>query len=260
MSASPHSLFVADLHLCDSRPETGRLFIDFLTHIAPHADGLYILGDLFEYWLGDDTLDAPLHRHIAVALSALAGTGTAVYFMHGNRDFLIAGQFARSCRAQLLNDPTLIDLYGTSSLLMHGDTLCTDDVEYLKFREQVRDPEWQTQFLSQTLPARTALAEQARYRSESAKQEKTAAIMDVNDATVAAALRQYHYPRLIHGHTHRPARHVVTLDQHPCERWVLPDWYNGGGYLHCSASGCELIDLTASDEPKAVRLSGETSK
>lgn len=254
MSISPHSLFVADLHLCDSRPETGRRFIDFLTHIAPHADGLYILGDLFEYWLGDDTLDAPLHRHIAAALSALASTGTAVYFMHGNRDFLIAGQFARSCGAQLLNDPTLIDLYGASSLLMHGDTLCTDDVEYLKFREQVRDPEWQTQFLSQTLPARTALAEQARNRSESAKQEKTAAIMDVNDAAVAAALRQYHYPRLIHGHTHRPARHLVTLDQRTCERWVLPDWYNGGGYLHCSASGCELIDLTASDEPKVVRL------
>ncbi len=252
MPVSPHSLFVADLHLCDSRPETSRLFIDFLTRTASYADSLYILGDLFEYWLGDDTLNVPLHRQIAAALNDLAGTGTNVYFMHGNRDFLIAGQFARSCRARLLNDPTLVDLYGTSSLLMHGDTLCTDDVEYLNFRNQVRNPDWQKQFLSQPLPARTALAEQARNRSESAKQEKAAAIMDVNEATVVETLRQYGYPRLIHGHTHRPARHNVTLDQRICERWVLPDWYQGGGYLHCSANGCELINLAASSDPAGI--------
>ena len=244
MPAAPHSLLVADLHLCDSRPDTNRLFIDFLEQTAPQADRLYILGDLFEYWLGDDTLDAPLHRRIAAALSNLADTGTAVYFMHGNRDFLIAEQFARSCQGQLLDDPALVDLYGTPTLLMHGDTLCTDDVEYLNFREQVRNPDWQKQFLAQSLQTRLALAEQARHRSESAKQEKTSAIMDVNDDTVAATLRRYDYPRLIHGHTHRPARHLITLDQHMCERWVLPDWYNGGGYLQCNTQGCELFDLS----------------
>ncbi|HET9112873.1 MAG TPA: UDP-2,3-diacylglucosamine diphosphatase [Burkholderiales bacterium] len=255
MPVAPHSLMVADLHLCDSRPDTTRLFIDFLEQTAPHADALYILGDLFEYWLGDDTLDAPLHRRIAAALSRLAGTGTVVYFMHGNRDFLIAGQFARSCRGQLLDDPTLADLYGTSTLLMHGDTLCTDDVEYLKFREQVRNPGWQEQFLAQSLQTRIELAEQARHRSESAKQEKAAAIMDVNGDTVAATLRRYDYPRLVHGHTHRPGRHVITLDQHACERWVLPDWYNGGGYLQCDARGCELFDLSRDGHPTSRNLS-----
>lgn len=239
----PHSLFISDLHLCDSRSEMSRLFFDFLQTTAIHADALYILGDLFEYWLGDDTLDAPLNQQVCMQLRQLADSGVSVYFMHGNRDFLIAGQFAHACQATLLADPTLVDLYGTPSLLMHGDTLCTDDINYLAFRAQVRDPNWQSQFLAQPIASRINFAQQARARSESAKQEKTADIMDVNDDAVAAVLRQHLYPRLIHGHTHRPARHTITLDDYCCERWVLPDWYHHGGYLRCDAQGCQLVSL-----------------
>ncbi len=239
----PHSLLVADLHLCDSRPETSRLFLDFLAQTTSRAENLYILGDLFEYWLGDDTLHLPLHEQISSALGKLAEQGTRVYFMHGNRDFLVAERFASASQATLLTDPELVDLYGTPTLLMHGDTLCTDDTDYLAFRAQVRDPGWQSGFLAQPLAARVALAQQARGRSETAKQEKTAAIMDVNDHAVCAVLREYGYPRLIHGHTHRPARHTLTVDGHVCERWVLPAWFDGGGYLRCDAAGCRAVDL-----------------
>lgn len=252
---SPHSLLVADLHLCDSRPVISRLFIDFLVNTATRADSLFILGDLFEYWLGDDTLHLPLNQCVSEALGWLAEQGTTIYFMHGNRDFLIAEQFAQTCHATLLTDPQVVDLHGTASLLMHGDTLCTDDADYLNFRKQVRNADWQTQFLAQPLSARVAIAQQARSQSESAKQEKTAAIMDVNDEAVAAVLRQYHYPRLIHGHTHRPALHTLTIDNHVCERWVLPDWFNGGGFLHCDAQGCKLVNLTAlPDEATQARF------
>ena len=240
-----HSLFISDLHLCDSRPAISRLFFDFLHNTAIHADALYILGDLFEYWLGDDTLDAPLNQQVCVALRQLADSGVAVYFMHGNRDFLIAAQFADACHASLLPDPTLIDVYGTPTLLMHGDTLCTDDVSYLAFRAQVRDADWQNQFLAQPLAARISLAQQARAQSESAKQGKTTEIMDVNDDAVRAALRQHQYPRLIHGHTHRPALHNIGIDGHHCQRWVLPDWYENGGYLRCDAQDCQFTSLTS---------------
>jgi UDP-2,3-diacylglucosamine hydrolase len=239
-----HSLFISDLHLCDSRPEISRLFFDFLQNIAVHADALYILGDLFEYWLGDDTLDAPLNRQVSLALRQLADSGVKVYFMHGNRDFLIAEQFADASHATLLADPTTIDLYGTPTLLMHGDTLCTDDVSYLAFRAQVRNPDWQRQFLGQPLAARISMAQQARAQSESAKQEKATEIMDVNDDAVREVLRLYRYPRLIHGHTHRTAQHSVNLDGRACQRWVLPDWYDNGGYLRCDAAGCQFVELT----------------
>ena len=239
-----HSLFISDLHLCDSRPAISRLFFDFLQNTAIHADALYILCDLFEYWLGDDTLDVPLNQQVSLALRQLADSGVAVYFMHGNRDFLIATQFADACHAQLLTDPTVVDLYGTPTLLMHGDTLCTDDVSYLAFRAQIRDQNWQNQFLAQPLAARVAIAQQARTQSESAKQEKATEIMDVNDVAVSEMLRQHHYPRLIHGHTHRPAQHDIVVDNHACQRWVLPDWYSNGGYLRCDAQACQSISLT----------------
>lgn len=238
-----HSLFISDLHLCDSRPEISRLFFDFLQNTAIHADALYILGDLFEYWLGDDTLDGPLNQQVSLALRQLADSGAAVYFMHGNRDFLIATQFADACHAQLLTDPSLVDLYGTPTLLMHGDTLCTDDVSYLAFRAQVRDPQWQNQFLAQPLAARISIAQQARAQSESSKQEKATEIMDVNTVAVHETLRQHGYPRLIHGHTHRPAQHHIDIDDHHCQRWVLPDWYDKGGYLRCDALGCQFVSL-----------------
>ncbi|NOT18075.1 MAG: UDP-2,3-diacylglucosamine diphosphatase [Sulfuriferula sp.] len=240
-----HSLFISDLHLCESRPHINQLFFAFLTQTAIHADALYILGDLFEYWLGDDTLDQHLNQQVALSLRQLVDGGVSVYFMHGNRDFLIAQQFALSSGAQLLSDPTLIDLYGTPTLLMHGDTLCTDDVKYLAFRDQVRDPQWQQQFLAQTIATRIAIAQQARDLSESAKQEKSVEIMDVNDTAVAQVLRTQHYPRLIHGHTHRPDVHTHIVDGHECQRWVLTDWYQQGGYLRCDADACVAKRITS---------------
>lgn len=242
-----HSLFISDLHLCDSRPEISRLFFHFLDTEARCADALYILGDLFEYWVGDDELSSPLNARVASALHELTKTGVHVYLMHGNRDFLLAQQFASASGARLLIDPSLIDLHGTPTLLMHGDTLCTDDQAYLQFRAQVRDPAWQAGFLSQPLAARQALAQQLRNQSEHAKQEKSADIMDVNADAVAQCLRQHGYPRLIHGHTHRPAQHMLAVDGHDCTRWVLQDWYHSGGYLRCDAHGCEAFTLTSAN-------------
>lgn len=244
-----HTLFISDLHLCPTRPAINALFAHFLRDIAPQAEALYILGDFFEYWAGDDDLDAPLHRDIAQQLRTLAESGTRLYLMHGNRDFLIGEVFLRAANITLLPDPTLIDLYGQPTLLMHGDTLCSDDVEYQAFRRQVREPAWQQSFLATPLAARKAQIEALRKRSEQEKSTKAAEIMDTNAATVAATLRAFNYPRLIHGHTHRPALHVDNLDGKTCERWVLTDWYNAGGYLHCDATGCVARRLEIKGEP-----------
>ena len=243
MSDSAHSLFISDLHLCESRPQISRLFFDFLRTHARSAEALYILGDLFESWVGDDD-DTALNRSVAGALRRLSDRGVAVYLMHGNRDFLLARPFANASGARLLADPTMMDLYGQPTLLMHGDTLCTDDTAYLAFRALVRDPAWQAGFLAQPLAKRHTMAQQARSQSEHAKQEKTAAIMDVNQQAVIEMLREYAYPRLIHGHTHRPARHDLQVDGHACERWVLQDWYDNGAYLRCDAEGCSAHPLT----------------
>jgi len=238
-----HSLFISDLHLAAERARIVEQFFSFVAGPAQGARALYVLGDLFEYWVGDDDLDDPLNRSVAQAFSTLAAEGTAVYFMHGNRDLLVGSEFARRASAHLLEDPTLIDLHGTRTLLVHGDTLCTDDVEYQKFRVYARNPQNQARFLAQPVAARHAEMEALRLRSESAKQDKTAEIMDVNPEAVAQALRKAGYPRLIHGHTHRPARHIHRIDGHECERWVLGDWYAGGSYLRCDASGCASITL-----------------
>lgn len=243
MRGNSHSLFISDLHLCESRPHINRLFFDFLETCARHAEALYILGDLFESWVGDDD-ETALGRDVVNALRRLSDNGVAVFLMHGNRDFLLAQKFADACRAHLLEDPALLDLYGQPTLLMHGDTLCTDDTAYLAFRAQVRDPAWQAGFLAQPLAKRHAMAQQARTHSEQAKQEKTVEIMDVNHQTVLETLRKYGYPRLIHGHTHRPARHQLAIDDHVCERWVLQDWYENGGYLRCDSQGCASHALT----------------
>ena len=241
-----HSLFISDLHLAPERPAIVEQFFAFLAGPARDADALYVLGDLFEHWLGDDNAEDPLNRPVAVGVAALAAAGTPVYFMHGNRDLLVGQEFARRASAQLLDDPTVVDLYGARTLLMHGDTLCTDDVEYLKFRAYARNPQNQTRFLAQPLEARSAEMEALRLRNVNAKLGKTAQIMDVNSAAVDQALRLAAYPRLIHGHTHRPARHLHTIDGHTCERWVLADWYENGSYLRCDASGCSAIALRPS--------------
>ena len=241
-----HTLFISDLHLCQSRPAINDLFARFIRDIASQAEALYILGDFFEYWAGDDDLAEPFHQTIAQQLSTLAQSGTRLYLMHGNRDFLIGETFLHAAHLTLLPDPTLIDLYGQPTLLMHGDTLCSDDVDYQAFRSQVRQPDWQQQFLATPLAARKAQIEALRQRSEQEKSNKAADIMDTNVDTVAATLRQFHYPRLIHGHTHRPNLHQHALDGHTCERWVLTDWYQAGGYLRCDASGCAAHTLEMS--------------
>lgn len=238
------SLFISDLHLCSSRPAITRQFVDFLHAIAGKTDALYILGDLFEYWAGDDDLDDPHHSDIMAAFSALQSVGTQVFFMHGNRDFLLGEGFAEKTGITLLSDPTLLTLYGKRVLLTHGDTLCTDDVAYQAFRQQVREPAWQSNFLAQPLAARKAQIEALRQRSEQEKSRKAESIMDVNAEAVSALLRQYDYPELlIHGHTHRPAKHAVQVDGHSCERWVLGDWYEQGSCLRCDGGGCSSQPL-----------------
>lgn len=202
-----------------------------------------MLGDLFEYWMGDDDVGDPLNASVAEAFSALSRQGTAVYFMHGNRDVLVGSGFAQRASAELLTDPAVVDVHGTPTLLMHGDTLCTDDVEYQKFRAYAHDPRNQARFLAQPLGARRAELEKLRERSENAKQGKSAEIMDVNAQAVEQALRTAGVSRLIHGHTHRPARHVHRVDGRECERWVLGDWYERGSYLRCDAAGCRAITL-----------------
>ncbi|MDB5904174.1 MAG: UDP-2,3-diacylglucosamine hydrolase [Betaproteobacteria bacterium] len=237
------SLFISDLHLAPERPRILEQFFRFLEGPAREADALYVLGDLFEHWLGDDNHEDPLNRVVAEAFATLAAAGPAVYFMHGNRDVLVGEDFARRAGARLLADPTTVDLHGTRTLLMHGDTLCTDDVEYLKFRAYARHPANQARFLGQPIEARRAEMEALRVRNIDAKQGKTAQIMDVNAAAVEQALREAGYPRLIHGHTHRPAKHLHTVDGHACERWVLADWYENGSYLRCDESGCVSVAL-----------------
>jgi UDP-2,3-diacylglucosamine hydrolase len=240
-----HSLFVSDLHLAPERPRIVDAFFAFARDTAARAEALYVLGDLFEYWVGDDDLAEPFNAAVADALAGLSRGGVAVSLIHGNRDLLLGSAFAARCGARLLADPTLLDLYGTRTLLMHGDTLCTDDVEYQKFRAYAHDSGNQRKFLSQPLPERRRQVLGMRAQSEKSKEGKPAEIMDVTVSTVERALRESGYPRLIHGHTHRPGRHVHFVDGRACERWVLPDWYERGGYLRCDATGCAAVALQA---------------
>ncbi len=242
--AVPRTLFISDLHLAAAEPATTQTFLRFMQDIAPQAEALYVLGDLFEYWLGDDSLDEPLHRSVVGAFARFTADGTPLFFMHGNRDFLLGQTFFAATGGTLLTDALVKDLYGAPTLLMHGDTLCTDDVDYQRFRAMVRAPAWQASFLARPLAERQAMAEGLRGTSEEAKRAKSAAIMDVSLPTVDATLRSHAYPRLIHGHTHRPARHVHVVDGRECERWVISDWYAGrGGYLVVGPEGCEARSL-----------------
>lgn len=235
-----YSLIISDLHLCAEQPHSMQVFLHFIQKIAPEAEALYILGDLFEYWAGDDDIDDPFNRQITHALHALSISGTAISMMHGNRDLLMGQKLAQASGATLLADPTLLNLYGTPTLFTHGDLLCTDDIAYQDFRKQVHEPIWQQNFLDQPLAQRKAAIAQLRTRSENAKKHKNENIMDVNLEAVASLLRQHHYPRMIHGHTHRLKRHLHTVDGHSCERWVLGDWHETGNALRCDAAGCSF--------------------
>ena len=226
------TLFISDLHLCAERPRINVLFARFLDEIARDAASLYILGDLFEYWIGDDQLDHdPLSRDVAAQLANTAERGTQVFFMHGNRDFLIGERFAKEARLTLLPDPALISLGDARILLLHGDTLCTDDVAYQQFRAQVRNPAWQADVLGNSYAERAQLARAMRSRSDVEKSMKADAIMDVNAAAVAAMFEMHGYPIMIHGHTHRPAKHQMIVNGQACTRRVLQDWHDHGGYL-----------------------------
>lgn len=233
------TLFISDLHLSGERPHITELFVNFLQGEVAQAEALYILGDLFEAWLGDDFVPPELTAVID-ALAALSRQGVPLFVMVGNRDFLMGPGFETLTGCRLLPDPTVIDLYGTPTLLMHGDTLCTDDTDYLHFRALVRNPAWQAEFLAKPVAERIAFAKQARAESRVHTQMTAEEIMDVNAEAVAQALRQHGVSRLIHGHTHRPAIHQLEVDAQPATRIVLGDWYEHSSVLRCDAEGCEL--------------------
>lgn len=238
-----HSLFISDLHLCESRPHITKSFIHFLNALAKNAQALYILGDFFEYWAGDDVIENGAYKTIIQSLKNLSDS-TDVFLMHGNRDFLIGNKFEEATGATLLSDPSLLNLYGKSVLISHGDALCTDDLDYQKFRNEVRSANWQSNFLNQPLQHRIGYIEQLRAKSEQEKSTKSMQIMDVNPIAVNQLLRQYNVPPIfIHGHTHRPKMHTHQIDGKTCERWVLGDWYEQGSYLMLDANGCHVGKL-----------------
>ena len=237
------TLFIADLHLDDSRPKITTLFERYLaSDEVRRADALYILGDLVEAWIGDDD-DAELPARIAAATRAVRDAGVPVYFMVGNRDFLLGPAFAARAGLTLLDDGTVHDIHGRRTLLMHGDVLCTDDVAYQAVRKQVRTPEWQAQILAMPLQARRAFAAKAREDSKAHTGSTMESIMDVNADAVAEAMRKAGVTRLIHGHTHRPAVHDFQLAGAPAQRIVLGDWYEQGSVLRVDADGVELRGL-----------------
>ena len=236
------ALFISDLHLSVERPGPNEQFFRFLHEEAARADALYILGDLFEYWIGDDGIEEdPLGRQVVRALRVLSRAGVAVFLMVGNRDFLMGAKFCEASGARFLDDPRVVEIDGKPVLLMHGDTLCTDDREYQVFRAQVRDPAWQRSTLARPLAERLALAASLREQSDLAKAGKTMAIMDVATGAVEEAFRACGRDLLVHGHTHRPARHVHLVDGRERVRWVLPDWYGTGGYLEATPKGLRAV-------------------
>lgn len=219
------TLFISDLHLHESRPQITRAFFDFLHTIQSDVDALYILGDFFDAWIGDDD-DIPLNAEVAAELKQVSQRGTNVFLMHGNRDFLLGKAFAAQAGATIIADNTVIDLYGNPTLLLHGDELCTGDQEYIAFRKQVRSPQWQAQILAQPLAARRALAAQMREKSQAMNSLKAEDIMDVTQDEVVRVMQDAGVTRLIHGHTHRPARHELSIQAKPAERIVLGDWHD----------------------------------
>jgi UDP-2,3-diacylglucosamine hydrolase len=231
-------LFISDLHLAAERPQANEKFVAFLEGKARGAAALYVLGDLFEYWIGDDDLDESFNAVVIGFFAALTRAGTALYLMHGNRDLLIGERFCRATGAKLLADPSVVELGREPTLLMHGDTLCTDDHDYQAWRRTAHSAEFQRGFLAKSLAERRAAVHVMRDKSKAVVKAKPAGIMDVNEGAVREALRKHGVRRLIHGHTHRQGRHELEVDGRRCERWVLPDWYGRGGYLE--AEGAQL--------------------
>ncbi len=239
-------LFISDLHLDENAPEITAFFYSFLDKIAPGAEKLFILGDFFEAWIGDDEQTA-LQVEVAAKLSRLNQAGTEIFLMHGNRDFLIGESYAQQCCATLLTDPTVIDLYGRKALLIHGDSLCIDDKEYMKFRGFARSSAWQQQVLTRPLEDRKKMAMQMRQLSMAKNQGKTQEIMDVNQDEVIRVMQDHNVDLMIHGHTHRPAEHPIILNDQPASRIVLGDWHDTTWLLNVSDTQPELTHLKFHD-------------
>jgi UDP-2,3-diacylglucosamine hydrolase len=239
----PPALFVSDLHLSPSRPALVAAFERFCAGPARDAAAVYVLGDLFDSWIGDDQVAEPASARVVSALRRVADAGIPVSVARGNRDFLLGEAFARAASATLLPEQVVVDLYGSPTLLSHGDELCTDDLGYLKVRAWRSDPARQRRFLALPYFVRRAIAAWFRLRSRGATMVKSDAIMDVNAGAVAAALRAHRVRRMIHGHTHRPAHHRFDVDGAPCERIVLADWYGRGSYLEVDEAGARSREI-----------------
>jgi UDP-2,3-diacylglucosamine hydrolase len=232
------ALFISDLHLQQALPQTSAAFLAFLDERAMAAQSLYILGDLFEYWAGDDDLDTPFHQQVVQAIRAVSDSGVRVYWIAGNRDFLVGPRFAQAAGLTLLDEPHVAEIGGQRIALVHGDAQCTDDVNYMAFRKQVRDPAWQAQFLALPLAQRKGIIANLREGSREAHATKSMDIMDVAPGAVAALFAETGTDILIHGHTHRPALH----DSGGKRRYVLPDWEPQddpprGGWIAITADG-----------------------
>jgi UDP-2,3-diacylglucosamine hydrolase len=236
------TLFISDLHIDASHPPILRQFLSFLEVQAARAEALYILGDLFESWVGDDDADSAQAAAIQ-GIRALTANGVPCFVMHGNRDFLLSERFCSDSGAELLSDPVMLTLYGERILVMHGDALCTDDRAYQRLRATVRDPDWQRRFLALSVKDRRALAGAARAGSQAHTAAMEYAITDVNADSVARVLRAAGLTTLLHGHTHRPAIHAIEVDGRPCTRIVLGDWYDQGSLLRWDENGPELLSL-----------------
>lgn len=242
------ALFASDLHLTAAMPKTAEKFFHFLRNEAVQSKQLYLLGDIFEYWAGDDDIDEPFNRSVIDALSATHAQGVELFWLAGNRDFLAGENFANACGASLLTEPYVANIAGLEILLIHGDAQCTDDATYMAFRNQVRNADWQQSFLSQPLAQRKAIIEQMRAGSRNAQLTKAMEIMDVNAGAINALFNQHAVQIMIHGHTHRPAKHIAKTDAGEQIRYVLPDWdydsdkHRGGWIAIDDAARISLIE------------------
>tara|TARA_Y100000768_G_scaffold375723_1_gene346872 strand:+ start:38280 stop:39002 length:723 start_codon:yes stop_codon:yes gene_type:complete len=236
--------FISDLHLNEDRPDITKAFLKFLENTACKAEKLYILGDLFEVWIGDDNKNEFISE-VQNALIKISKT-TKVFFMHGNRDFLVGPEFASSAGMKILNDPVVEEMYGDPVLLMHGDLLCIKDIDYQKFRKVSRDIKWQTEFLGKSLGERRKIAQDLRSASKEATVEKKEDIMDVSESEVIKMIKESSVNLLIHGHTHRPNSHNIDVENHTAKRMVLGDWDEYGWYIWMDSNSCELNKFSIS--------------
>ena len=242
------TLFISDLHLEADRPEIGEQFLDFLDDEAADAEALYILSDFFEYWVGDDDPDE-YYASIKRSLRAFTDSGVPVYFMHGNRDFMIGERFAAETGVTILPDPYPLELYGKSLLLSHGDAMCTDDVEYQQIRTMTRNPEWQSMMLGKPLEERIAIAKHVRAQSQERNKTLSESIVDVNPDAVRETISDHGVEILLHGHTHRPGIHGIEVDDRFAKRVVLGDWYDQGSVVRWDEDGLELSAMPRRVDP-----------